>query len=121
MRRGLILAAVVAVLVGLTNMGNLSQGAASVRDQPGCTVNVQPGESIQAAIDRVPEGAVLCLPTGVWEANIKITKSVTLRRVGADMTVIHGVARDHIMEIPVIWITGPREDLLPQSFGASEG
>ncbi len=56
--------------------------------QEPCTITVQPGESIQAAIDVAPEGAVICLAEGEWEENLVIEKSLTLRGQGAEQTVI---------------------------------
>lgn len=44
-----------------------------------CTVWVRPGESIQAAVDAAPEGAVICLEAGEWIESVSITKSLTLR------------------------------------------
>lgn len=46
---------------------------------PPPTITVQPGESIQAAIDAAPEGAVIELEEGSWEENLTIDKSLTLR------------------------------------------
>jgi parallel beta-helix repeat protein len=76
--------------------------ALSVLAQEPCTVTVQPGESIQAAIDASPEGAVICLADGGWEENITITKSLTLVGGGPDRSSISGHARG----VPVIRIDG---------------
>jgi hypothetical protein len=38
--------------------------------QVNCTVTVQPGESIQKAIDAAQEGAIICLTEGIWEEGI---------------------------------------------------
>ncbi len=58
--------------------------------QPPCTVTVQPGESIQRAMDGAHEGAVVCLSAGTWEENIEIGKSLTLRGAGREQTKIKG-------------------------------
>ncbi len=55
-----------------------------------CTITVQPGESIQEAIDAAPEGATLCLAEGVWEEHITIEKSLTLCGAGAGQTALFG-------------------------------
>jgi len=54
--------------------------------QADCTVIVQPGQSIQKAIDSVPEGAVICLAEGTWEEGIDIIKGLTLRGAGLEKT-----------------------------------
>ncbi|MFN4217950.1 MAG: hypothetical protein ACK4HB_01480, partial [Candidatus Bipolaricaulia bacterium] len=54
--------------------------------QPDCTVTVQPGQSIQQAIDAAPEGTVICLAAGAWEEEIQITKGLTLRGAGWEKT-----------------------------------
>ncbi len=54
--------------------------------QADCTITVQPGESIQKAIDAAAEGAVICLTAGTWEDSVKITKSLTLRGAGWEKT-----------------------------------
>jgi len=96
MRRRLALATIVllpVLLVGST---------VTAGQTPSCTITVQPGESIQAAIDACPEGAVICLADGGWEENITITKSLTLVGGGPDRSGIAGHARG----IPVIRIDG---------------
>jgi len=53
-----------------------------------CTITVQPGESIQEAIDQAPEGAVICLAEGEWVETVVVRKSLTLRGVDPDQSVI---------------------------------
>ncbi len=78
--------AVVLVLLVAVGASSLAQGAV--------TVAVQPGESIQAAIDAAPEGAVILLAAGEWQEPLTITKSLTLRGEGPDKTTIRGQERD---------------------------
>lgn len=56
---------------------------------PACPVTVGPDQSIQAAIDAAPEGAVICLE-GVWQESLVITKGLTLQAAVADGTSISG-------------------------------
>jgi nitrous oxidase accessory protein len=71
--------AILLVILGLA-AGLFSLGTSSgTQDQLPCTVTVQAGESIQAAIDAAEEGAVVCLAEGTWEENIEIGKGLTLR------------------------------------------
>lgn len=65
-------------------------------------VLVQPGQSIQAAIDRVPAGAVICLAEGTWSTQLEITKPLTLRGAGASQTILRGSSRNQ----PTILICG---------------
>ncbi len=80
---------VVGMALGLLAIG----GRAQV--QPPCTVTVQPGESVQKAIDQAAEGAVICLAPGRWAENLAIQKSLTLRGTGK--------------EPKEVWIVGARE------------
>lgn len=94
----LIPAMLILVLMAILGPGN-------GRDmQEECTVTVQPGESIQEAIDAAQAGDVLCLAAGTWEENLKITKSLTLRGRGAEQTVLDGVRENY----PVVWIAASR-------------
>jgi len=53
-------------------------------DSKPCTVTVAVGESIQAAVDSVADGGVVCLESGVYEESFVIRKSLTLRGSGPD-------------------------------------
>ena len=99
--RAILLAAVLGLAVGLFSLGSLSGMGAG--DQLPCTVIVQPGESIQAAIDKAKEGAVICLAEGTWEENLVIGKGLTLRGLGPGKSVIKGSRG------PVILITSDTE------------
>ena len=52
---------------------------AAAEETPTCNVELEPGESIQVAIDAAPDGALICLTEGRWDENIRIGKSLTLR------------------------------------------
>jgi parallel beta-helix repeat protein len=71
--------------------------------QEPCTLTVRPGESIQAAVDSAPEGAVICLPEGEWMEYVTIEKSLTLRGAGSDRTTIRGKSPDG----PVVRVRRP--------------
>jgi len=102
--RYLMVAALMLAALFLGTSGGVDDGALA-QAQAECTVAVQPGESLQAAIDAAEEGAVIYLPAGTWEENIVIEKSLTLRGAGAEETVIVGVKEGY----PVVWIMGPEE------------
>ena len=70
-----------------------------------CTITARSEESIQAAIDRAPEHAVICLPEGEWHENLTITKSLILQGSGPGLSVI--MARDE--DKPVISISSSGE------------
>ncbi len=92
------LAAAVLVAFGLLSLA--SGSVPWVQGQPDCTVTVQPGQSIQQAIDEAKEGAVICLAAGTWGENIKIRKSVTLRGAGREQTKIKSKQESQfVMEI----------------------
>ena len=66
-------------------------------------IKLKVGDSLQEAIDRAPEGAVICLPEEIWEENIVIEKSLTLRGADPKRTVIKSVEENK----PVVWIVKP--------------
>ncbi len=66
-----------------------------------CMVTVHPEESIQAAIDEAPDGAVICLQRGTWDESVRVDRSVTLRGEGPDLTVIQG----GVFGQPLLWVT----------------
>ncbi len=75
----------------------------SAQEVSPCTVQVQPGESLQGVIDHAPAGAVICIPAGTWTGAISITKSLTLRGTDAGKTVIIGKKE----WMPAIAVTSP--------------
>jgi len=79
-------------------------GLAMAEDQPGCTVTVQPGESIQAAIDAASSGDVICLAEGEWEEHLSIEKSITLRGAEDGVTI-----RGYEANVPVVTVYFPAE------------
>lgn len=81
-------AAALALVLGLLGLLNSSEPVA--HGQPPCTVTVQPGQSIQKAIDEAKEGAVICLESGTWNENLTVKKSLTLRGAGHDLTILDG-------------------------------
>ena len=70
-------------------------------------LQVKPGESIQAAIDTAPEGAIICLEAGVWEENLTIERSLTLRGPGAGEAVLKSAKGGR----PVVWVWAVEESL----------
>lgn len=72
-------AAALALVLGLLSL--LSGSEPFAQGQPGCTVTVQPGQSIQQAIDTAPEGAVICLSAGYFSESLVIKKNLTLRGI----------------------------------------
>ncbi len=76
-----------ALVLGLLSV---TGGSESFVQGQGCAVTVQPGESIQRAIDAAQEGAVICLSAGTWEENVVIAKSIALRGAGREQTKIKG-------------------------------
>ncbi|MFN4218624.1 MAG: right-handed parallel beta-helix repeat-containing protein [Candidatus Bipolaricaulia bacterium] len=58
-----------------------------------CAVTVQPGQSIQQAINTVAEGAIVCLAPGTFTESITINKNLALRGAGRTQTVLQGAVR----------------------------
>jgi len=85
----------------LTSLLVISSNGLSAQQTSSCTIWVQSGESIQEAIDRAPEGAVVCLDAGVWKENLKIEKSLTLQGIASGQTTIEGSKAGY----PVVWVT----------------
>ena len=82
------------VLLWTVVLSALTMGGTVVGEQtPSCTITVQPGESIQAAIDSTPAGGVICLADGRWEENLTIDKSLTLVGCGSDRSSVVGRKR----------------------------
>ncbi len=79
----------------------------SGQEQPSCTVTVQPGQSIQEAIDSAPEGAVICIRADnfPYMEHLTITKSLMLRGAGREKTFLTG---KELGAQPIIHIKGDK-------------
>ena len=67
-------------------------------------IAVGQGESIQAAIDAAPAGAVIQLTAGTWRENLVVAKPLVLRGQGADATQIAAAEPG----TPVITVSSPQ-------------
>lgn len=72
----------------------------SQEEDESCQIFVRAGESLQAAIDGAPVGAILSIEEGTWEESIVISKSITLRGRAREKTTIRGTEAGY----PVIWV-----------------
>lgn len=79
----------------------------SGQGQPPCTVTVQPGQSIQEAIDKTQEGAVICISADnfPYMEHLTIAKSLTLRGAGREKTFLTGKEENK----PVVYINSKEE------------
>lgn len=60
----------------------LATAAPAAAQAPSPMLLVQPGESVQAAIDAVPNYGTVVLSAGTYEENLLVTKPLTLRGIG---------------------------------------
>lgn len=77
------LLAVGLVLVGLT-------GTLGLRAQEPPTIQVAAGQSIQAAINAAPAGAIIEVAEGTFTETLAISKSLTLKGAGPGKTILDG-------------------------------
>ena len=85
-------------------LGAVILGLGAVSAGQGHTLRVEPGGSIQAAINAANPGDTIEVPAGTYRENLVITKPVALIGAGAGKTVIESVVEDH----PVITIESGR-------------
>ncbi len=93
------------MLVGAAVAAAIAGALGAEPDRPACTASVGPDQSIQAAIDAAPEGAVICLE-GLWQESLTITKDLTLRAAAPDGASINGGPAG---KRPVILVTSEKE------------
>lgn len=82
--------------------------SSSGQGQPSCTVTVQPGQSIQEAIDRASEGAVICISADnfPYMEHLTITKSLTLRGAGPEETILKASANGGLVGSIIAGVAG---------------
>lgn len=78
----LMLLATFVLFVG--SLFNSAGAQDSTQAGEGCTIVVQADESLQTAVDRAPEGSVLCLSEGTWEETVSIEKTLTVKGLGPE-------------------------------------
>lgn len=103
MRKLILVGVAWGLAVSLLNSGSSSR--LQTQPESGCTVTIGPGESIQTAIDQADERTVICLAEGTWEENLVIRKSLTLRGVDRDKSILKGLKAHR----PVILIESDAE------------
>jgi hypothetical protein len=118
----LVLIVVLATTLGLLLMGcsptqkvdkapakaSQPQVPASSPPPPQCTITVQSGQSIQQAINKAAEGAIICVAAGSFIENLTIHKSVTLQGAGQGQVTITATA----LATPVLRIASSTETLV---------
>lgn len=91
-----------------------------------CAITVQPGQSIQQAINTVSEGALVCIAAGTFTENLTLAKSLALRGAGRTQTVLQGAVRiERDQEIRVtmtaLTVTGARLGAAVRVAGKAHG
>jgi hypothetical protein len=74
---------------------------------PACTITVQPHQSIQEALYRAPNGAVICLSEGTWKTgHIVVGGDIVLRGAGPDKTILELGPEPHFPNETGLWAVG---------------
>ena len=74
---------------------------------PACTITVQPHQSIQEALYRAPNGAVICLSEGTWKTgHIVVGGDIVLRGAGPDKTILELGPEPHFPNEEGLWAVG---------------
>ncbi|MBI3461339.1 right-handed parallel beta-helix repeat-containing protein [Candidatus Acetothermia bacterium] len=102
---------VVGVVLFIVAMAIGNSGQVGLAQPQACTMTLNPNQSLQAAIDQVTDGAVICLLAATYQENILVRRSLTLRGAGQEQTFIKGQDQkrdkavldiDGLSEIPVV-------------------
>jgi len=80
--------------------------AAPIADaRPSTDLIVNPGESIQAAIDAANDGDTIIINAGDYTESLTLSKPVSLTGVNSDTTIIHAVAGQRVLTVTGAMIT----------------
>ena len=94
----MLVAIVLAALLGREISRGVHYGAFA-HDQPECRVTVQPGESIQAAVDAAQSGSEIRIAVGTFHEHLVIEKDLRLIGAGSEETVIDGGDEGTVVKI----------------------
>jgi len=72
---------------------------------PSADLIVNPGESIQAAIDAANDGDTIIINAGDYTQSLTLSKPVSLTGVNSDTTIIHAVAGQRVLTVTGATIT----------------
>lgn len=79
--------------------------AAWAAARPSADLIVNPGESIQAAIDAANDGDTIIVNAGDYTESLTLSKPVSLTGVNSDTTIIHAVAGQRVLTVTGATIT----------------
>jgi len=82
MEKAILLLSVVGLLLAMVGCGR------SPQEELDCDFVLEPEDSLQAALDEAPSGAVICLGRGTWNEHVVIRRPVTVQGQGDGKTII---------------------------------
>ncbi|MFK7801499.1 MAG: choice-of-anchor Q domain-containing protein [Anaerolineae bacterium] len=86
------------ILFGLVGIASI---LFSTRAATAATINVSPGQSIQAAIDSATAGDTILISAGVYTESLVLNKNVSLTGVNSDTTIIQAPANSRVISVGV--------------------
>ncbi|MBI5566485.1 MAG: hypothetical protein HY870_16415, partial [Chloroflexi bacterium] len=99
-RLGLALIIVIASLLFIASFTT-----AAVIARPRTDLIVNPGESIQAAINAATDGDTIIVNAGTYTESLTLSKPVSLTGVNSDTTILHAVAGQRVLTVTGATIT----------------
>src|SRR5437868_7091817 len=97
---------VISVLVGLLAAGLLLAGSAGRPVQAGAGIDVNPGDSIQAAIDTAISGTSVFIHAGVYTESLTLSKTVSLLGDGSATTIIQAQPGQRVITVTGTLVNG---------------
>jgi len=89
-------------LFGLVVLALATLFGCSARRENPSAISLRPEDSLEEALARAPEGAILVLSSGTYQGNLRLEKSVTLRGAGPEATILRASSPGP----PVVWVLG---------------
>ena len=95
----------VAALLLVTSITATAATTASAIARPQADLSVNPGESIQAAIDAANDGDTILVNAGDYTESLTLSKPVSLTGVNSDTTIIHAMPNQRVLTVTGATIT----------------